>query len=128
MSWFALEFVSLEETIKEVNKLSVKKASQTLDIHVKIIKENKDLISYFIYNNFNNALSSSQYPNGLKYADVTPVFREDDKSDKSNYRPISILPNLSKVYKQIIQNQIYPFLKKGSISVAFEKGSVRKTV
>ena len=38
---FAFEFVSLEETIKEVNKLSIKKASQTLDIPVKIIKENK---------------------------------------------------------------------------------------
>ena len=82
---FAFEFVSLEETIKEVNKLSIKKASQTLDIPVKIVKENKDLISYFVYNNFNNALSSLQYPNGLKYADVTPVFKKDDKSDKSNY-------------------------------------------
>ena len=82
---FAFKFVSLEETIKEVNKLSIKKASQTLDMPVKIIKENKDLISHFVYNNFNNALSSSQYPNGLKYADVTPVFKKDDKSDKSNY-------------------------------------------
>ena len=82
---FAFEFVSLEETIKEVNKLSIKKASQTLDIPVKIVKENKDLISYFVYNNFNNALSSSQYPNNLKYADVTHVFKKDDKSDKSNY-------------------------------------------
>ena len=81
---FAFEFVSLEETIKEVNKLSFKKASQTLDIPVKIIKENKDLISYFVYNNFHNTLSSSQYPNGLKYADMTPVFKKDDKSDKSN--------------------------------------------
>ena len=103
---FAFEFVTLEETIKEVNKLSIKKASQTLDIPVKIVKENKDLISYFVYNNFNNALSSLQYPNGLKYADVTPVFKKDDKSDKSNYRPISILPNLSKVYERIMQNQI----------------------
>ena len=34
----AFKFVSLEETIKEVNKLSIKKASQTLDIRVKIIK------------------------------------------------------------------------------------------
>ena len=49
---FAFEFVSLEETNKEVNKLSVKKAFQTLDIPVKIIKENEDLISYFTYNNF----------------------------------------------------------------------------
>ena len=51
---FAFKFVSLEEANKEVNKLSIKKASQT---PVKIIKENKDLISYFVYNNFNNALS-----------------------------------------------------------------------
>ena len=61
------------EIIPEVNKLSIKKASQTLYVAVKIIKENKDLISYFVYNNFNNALSSSQYPNGLKYADVTSL-------------------------------------------------------
>ena len=57
---FAFEFVSLEETIKEVNRLNIKKVSQTLDIPVEIIKGNKDLISYFVYNNFNNALSSSQ--------------------------------------------------------------------
>ena len=109
---FAFEFVSLEETIKEVNKLSIKKASQTAVIPVKIVKENKDLISYVVYNNFNNALSSSQYPNGLKYADVTPLFKKDDKSDKSNYRPISILPNLGKVYEGIMHNQIYPYLNK----------------
>ena len=83
-SSFSFEFVSLEETMKEVNKLSIKKASQTLDIHFKIIKENKDWISYFVYNNFKNALLSSQNPNGLKYADVTPAFKQDDKSDKSN--------------------------------------------
>ena len=109
---FAFEFVSLEGTIKEDNKLSIEKAFQTLDTPVKIIKENKDFISYFVYNNFNNALSSSQYPNGLKYAEVTPVFKKDDKSDKSNYWPISILPNLSKVYERIMHNQIYPYLKK----------------
>ena len=108
----AFEFVSLEETIKEVINQVLKKASQALDIPVKIIKENKDLISYFVYNNFNNALSISQYTNGLKYGDVTPVFKRDSKSDKSNYRPTSILPNLSKVYERIMQNQIHPYLNK----------------
>ena len=42
---FAFEFASLEETIKEVDKVSLKKASQALDIPVKINEENKDLIS-----------------------------------------------------------------------------------
>ena len=46
---FAFKFVSLEETVKEVNKLSFKKVFQTLDISVKIIKENKDLISNCTY-------------------------------------------------------------------------------
>ena len=79
----AFEFVSLEETIKEVINQVLKKASQALDIPVKIIKENKDLISYFVYNNFNNALSISQYTNGLKYGDVTPVFRKDSNLTKA---------------------------------------------
>ena len=70
------------------------------------------MISYFVYNNFKNVLSSSQYPKGLNYANVTPVFKEDNKSDKSNYRPISILPNLSKVCELVMR----------SISVAFGRG------
>ena len=43
---------------------------------------------------------------------MTPVFKKDDKSDKRNYRPISILPNLSKVYERIMQNQIFTYLNK----------------
>ena len=73
-------------------------------------KGNKDLISYFVYNKFNKALSRSQYPNSVKYEYVTLVFKIDDKSDKSSYRPISILPNPSKVYERIMQNQFYPYL------------------
>ena len=42
---FAFEFVSLEKTIKEVDKVSLRKASQALDIPVKIIEEKKELIS-----------------------------------------------------------------------------------
>ena len=45
----------------------------------------------------------------MKYADVTPIHKKDDKTDKENYRPISILPNLSKVYVRLMYNQIYPY-------------------
>ena len=43
----------------------------------------------------------------MKYAEVTPIHKKDDKTDKENYRPISILPNLSKVYERLMYNQIY---------------------
>ena len=45
----------------------------------------------------------------MKYADFIPIHKEDDKTDKVNYCPISILPHLSKVYERLMYNQIYPF-------------------
>ena len=45
----------------------------------------------------------------MKYAEVTSIHKKDDKADKESYRPISILPNLSKVYKRLMYNQIYPY-------------------
>ena len=62
---FSFHLVTLEETFKEVALLSDKKASQASDIPVKIIKENRDLIAYFMLLNFNNALSCSEYPASL---------------------------------------------------------------
>ena len=90
---FCFRFVSLNETLKRVNKLNRKKASQATDILVKIIKENKDVVSFYVFHNFNNALSSCSFPSALKYADVRPLFKKDDKTAKENYRPTSILPN-----------------------------------
>ena len=45
----------------------------------------------------------------MKYADAWPAFKKDDKTDKENYRPISILLNLSKVYERLRYDQMYPF-------------------
>ena len=91
---FSFHFVTLEKTLKEVALLSDKKASQASYILAKIIKENRDLMAYFILHKFSNALSSSEYPASLKYADITPIFKKNNKTEKSNYRPVSILPNL----------------------------------
>ena len=60
------------------------------DIPVKVIKENKDIVAFFIHHNFNNSLSSSIFSTALKYADIKPVSKKDDKTDKENYRSISI--------------------------------------
>ena len=60
----------------------------------------------------------------MKYADVTPIHKKDDKTDKENYRPISILPNLSKVYERLMYNQIYPYfnLLFSKFQCGFRKG------
>ena len=55
------------------------------DIPIKVIKENKDIVAFFIHHNFNNSLSSSTFPTMLKYADVKPVFKKDGKTDEKNH-------------------------------------------
>ena len=101
---FDFYFTSYEETVKEVNNLKIRKVSQKTDIPVRIIKEKIDIVSYFLYHNFNNSLSCSTFPTAMKYAEVTPIHKKDDKTDKENYGPISILPNLSNVPERLMYN------------------------
>ena len=108
---FAFDFTSYEKTVKEVNDLKIREVSQKTDIPVTIIKENIDLVSYFLYYNFNNSLPCSTFPTAMKYAEVTPIHKKDDKTDKENYRPISIRPNLGKLYERLMYNQIYTYFQ-----------------
>ena len=109
---FRFRFVSLNETLDGVNKLNPIKASQATDKPFKIIKKNNDVVSFYFFRDFNNALSSCSFHTALKYADVRSAFEKDDNTDKKNYRPISILPNLSKVYKKLMYARRYPFFIK----------------
>ena len=45
----------------------------------------------------------------MEYAVITTIHKKDEKTDKENYRPISILLNLSKVHDRLMYNQIYPY-------------------
>jgi hypothetical protein len=58
----------------------------------------------------NNSFTSSNFPSSLKVAKVTPIFKKGGKDDMSNYRPISVLPTLSKVPEKIVALQITSFL------------------
>ena len=104
---FNFNFISHDDIVKELNKLKIKKASQKTDIPIKIVKENVDIISHSLYHNFNDSLSCSTIPTGMKYADVTPIHKKDDKINKTNYRTISILPNLSKFYERLMYNKYF---------------------
>ena len=107
--YFSFEFLDTPTISKEINKLDEKKACQEHDIPVKWIKSNKDLFSNFIYHNFNNSLFSSNFPSNLKAADILPTHKKKGKSDIENYRPISILPTLSKIYEGCMYDQMYKY-------------------
>ena len=86
------------------------KVSQYSDIPTKIIKEKSDIFSNFICESINNSIKSSIFPSCLKHADVTPLHKKCSKSLKENYRPVSILPTLSKVFERNMFKQMSIFL------------------
>ena len=74
--------------------------------NLSIIKDNADVFANFILQNFNKCIIDGKFPYQLKKADVSPIFKKRNQNDKTNYRPVSILPSLSKIYQRLIYNQI----------------------
>ena len=67
---------------------------------------NNDILSEVLSNNINECFRVSCFPDELKVAEVVPIFKKDSKTDKSNYRPVSILSNISKIFELCIYNQL----------------------
>ena len=58
----------------------------------------------------NNSLKDGLFPNEMKLADISPVFKKDDDLNKVNYRPVSILSHMSKVFERIFYKRIDRFM------------------
>ena len=74
------------------------------------IKKNADIFADILLARFNDSVEKSNFPSSLKKANITPVFKKGDRNSKDNYRPVSILPNISKIFERCIFRQLYSFV------------------
>ena len=95
---FTFNHITKEDVIKEIKKLRRLESIIRNDIPTKIIKENSNIFSSFTYQSFNNIIDVCIFPTSLKLANITRVYKKDSKNSKENYRPVSIFPNISKIY------------------------------
>ena len=82
--------------------LDSSKACQDFDIQTKVIKSNSYIFTDALYSEFDRSLETTVFPPSMKLANVTPVHKKGNRSGKDNDRPVSILPNLSKVFERCI--------------------------
>ena len=101
-SSFYFPHVDKNTVLTEIKKLSLKKAVQDSDISVKIFKENTDFFADYIYLQFNEAADSSKFADFFKSADTAAAFKQGSQNKKENYKPISILPLISRIFEKII--------------------------
>ena len=71
-----------------------------------MIKLNKDIIAPFISKNFNFCVDKVEFLNHLKHMDIVPVHKKKSKIDKTNYYPVRILLNLSKLLEKLMYKQM----------------------
>ena len=123
--YFIFPNISAEEITKEIRKLDPSKASHDNDIPTKIIKENADIFLEFICMSVNHSIDNNIFPSTLKLANITPVFKKGSANSKENYRPVSILPNLSKIFERCMFKHMSNYFEEHFLSkyqCGFRKG------
>ena len=82
---------------------------------MKVLKSICDIISLCLTNIINRSLITGVFPDSLKNSRITPIPKECDKCNLSNYRPISVLPIFSKVFEKVAYTQLHDYLGTNSI-------------
>ena len=103
---FSFNLVSKEDVLTEIKMLDVSKAIQESGIPVKIIKAKENFFAEAICFYFNKVFENGKFPNCLKLANITPVFKKGPSTNKNNFRPVSILPVFTKIFERLLCRQL----------------------
>ena len=109
---------------KEIRNLNPKKATAHKNIPPEILKSNSDLCVEPLTQIFNDCVDNSTFPNELKCADVTSLPKNGPTNTRTNFRPISVLPTVSKLFERIMDKQIVAFMTPflSSLLCGFRQG------
>ena len=89
-----------------------------------MLKINNDTFSQYLSQIFNESIEAAKFPNELKYADITPVYKKNNRHEKENYISVSIISVISKIFECCLYDQIYKNIDKtlSSHQMGYQKG------
>ena len=102
--------------------MKTNKASGTNSIPTKILKLFKKEFSKPLINIINLSFNQGIFPNLLKIANVIPTHKKGDKLDCNNYRPISLLSNISKIFEKCMHSHLAIFLQINKLLFSHQFG------
>ena len=103
------------EVYKILTHLNPNKACGPDLISNKILRECAISLSEPLADLFNKSFNQGVFPQPWKHANVTPIFKKGDRQNKANYRPVSLLSNISKVQERIVFNCLYDHCSKNNL-------------
>ena len=111
-SSFKFKEVALKEVNFEIGNLNPKKATTFKNIPINILKKSKNICQSTLHTLVNCSIRNSFFPGKLKTADISPIFKKEDATNVKNYRPVSVLPTVSKIYERILQKQLLDHIEQ----------------
>ena len=107
--------VTPEEVQKIIHSMPLSKSSGPNSIPIKILKLVCKEISYPLTELVNLSFSTGQFPSALKLSKVIPIFKKGSPLQTSNYRPISLLSNIDKIFEKLMYSRVYSFLEANNV-------------
>ena len=109
---FSFKEMKTDDVDKEIRTLNSKKASTQNDIPAKILKKCENSTAPNLQKLSNETLKTGNFPDKLILADITPVFKKNNPLEKENYRPVSVLLIVSKIFQRVMQEPLTLFKAK----------------
>ena len=114
--------VTSEYILKELKSLSGSKATGLDGLPARLLKTAAPHIYLPITYLINFSLSTGKFPQEWKLARVTPIHKDVARDDVNNYRPISILPMISKLLERVVHDQLYQSLTANDVISQWQSG------
>ena len=111
-----------DEILRIIKGLPSKKSFGHDKISGILLKHIAAEIKYPLSIAINKSITEGHVPNSLKIAKVVPIYKSKDKDSFSNYRPVSVLPVISKVLEKVIHTRTYKFLNQAGILYSSQYG------
>ena len=109
---FDFHVVDTETVMHMIKNINPRKATGCDNIPGKLIRIAYREISIPICSLLNASIAAKRFPSIMKYADVSPCFKKEDNLFKGNYRPVSVLTVISKLYESVLNNQMVDHLSE----------------
>ena len=119
---FSFERINVQEVVNLVKGIDGGKATGLDNIPCKLLKIAADVVAPSLTCIFNQSLLTGIYPSDWKLAKVTPIFKTGSKTNLNNYRPISVIPAVAKIFEKIIYDQLYNYLNVNNLSTSCQSG------
>ena len=108
---FRMKDITISSVSKQLKSLGLESSTDVIGFDRKLLCLGADILAPTLTSLFNTSLRSCVIPPDWKHGRVTPVFKgKGDRLDKSNYRPISVLPHIAKLFEREVQSQLMSFL------------------